>query len=151
MTDRDPAVIFDIDGTLADCEHRRHHLAKTPKDWYAFFKAMPLDLPKPMAISMVQDFAKRGYQPIFLTGRPAEWRHETVDWLMMHVGMLNPTLLFMRPFKDFLPDHEIKMQIYREKIAPKFKVELVLEDRSNMVKVWRGLGLECWQVADGEF
>jgi hypothetical protein len=30
-------VVFDLDGTLASIEHRRHHLDR--KDWKAFFAA----------------------------------------------------------------------------------------------------------------
>lgn len=32
-------IVFDLDGTLADCEHRIHHITKEPKDWRAFFEA----------------------------------------------------------------------------------------------------------------
>jgi hypothetical protein len=30
-------ILVDIDGTLADCTHRLHHIQKQPKDWDAFF------------------------------------------------------------------------------------------------------------------
>jgi hypothetical protein len=30
-------------------------------------------------------------------------------------------------------------------------VRLVLDDRNSVVKMWRSLGLECWQVAEGDF
>ena len=29
-------IIVDIDGTLANVEHRVHHLLKSPKDWDSF-------------------------------------------------------------------------------------------------------------------
>ncbi len=32
-------VIFDIDGTLADCSHRLHHIQKDPADWDGFYEA----------------------------------------------------------------------------------------------------------------
>ena len=32
-----PAVIFDIDGVLADASGRQHHLAGLRRDWDAFF------------------------------------------------------------------------------------------------------------------
>ena len=34
-----PAVIFDIDGVLADASGRQHHLAGLRRDWDAFFAA----------------------------------------------------------------------------------------------------------------
>lgn len=40
---RNQIVIFDIDGTLADISARQHHIARTPKNWDAFFKRMQED------------------------------------------------------------------------------------------------------------
>ena len=37
------AVIFDIDGTLANVEHRLHHLEGEQKDWDGFFADMHAD------------------------------------------------------------------------------------------------------------
>ena len=37
--------IFDIDGTIADCNHRVHHLSGRTKDWAAFNAAMTDDTP----------------------------------------------------------------------------------------------------------
>lgn len=36
-------IIFDIDGTLADIAHRRHHVETKPKNWSAFQVAAHLD------------------------------------------------------------------------------------------------------------
>jgi len=38
-------VIFDVDGTLANCEHRMHWIRHRPKNWAAFNRAMPYDTP----------------------------------------------------------------------------------------------------------
>lgn len=32
-------VVFDLDGTLADGDHRLHHITGETKDWRAFFAA----------------------------------------------------------------------------------------------------------------
>ena len=37
------AVIFDIDGTSANGEHREHYLQHSPKDWKGFFSEMKKD------------------------------------------------------------------------------------------------------------
>ena len=39
------AVIFDIDGTLADCSHRLHHVTGDKRDWNKFFAEMSEDPP----------------------------------------------------------------------------------------------------------
>ena len=38
-------IIFDIDGTLMNVDHRRHHVMKTPKDYKAFRAATGDDIP----------------------------------------------------------------------------------------------------------
>jgi len=39
----DKAVIFDLDGTLADCSHRVHHVRHGKRDWNAFYAGIPDD------------------------------------------------------------------------------------------------------------
>lgn len=38
--DKRNAIIFDIDGTLANLDHRLRHILKEPKDWDAFYSDM---------------------------------------------------------------------------------------------------------------
>lgn len=145
------AVIFDIDGTLADCEHRRHHVTNGNKNWTAFFSELHLDKPKPNVIKFAQTIYYNddyGHELIIVTGRGEEYRDVTQKWL--NDNAIYYTSLLMRPLNDSRPDTEIKLEIY-DKIKPNFNIILVIEDRTSLVKMWRSLGLECWQVADGDF
>ena len=36
-------IIFDIDGTLANADHRTHFVRSKPKNWNAFNAAIPFD------------------------------------------------------------------------------------------------------------
>jgi hypothetical protein len=36
-------IVFDIDGTLANIEHRLHHVRSKPKNWPAFDAGIPND------------------------------------------------------------------------------------------------------------
>ena len=38
-------IVFDIDGTLADCSQRLHHIQKSPPDWDSFFAETEKDEP----------------------------------------------------------------------------------------------------------
>jgi FMN phosphatase YigB (HAD superfamily) len=40
------AILFDVDGTLANCEHRVHHVQNGNRDWNKFFAEMHLESPK---------------------------------------------------------------------------------------------------------
>lgn len=143
------AIIVDIDGTLADCEHRRHFVEKKPKDYESFFDAAGLDPLKPMAAKVVNSLYYLGYEIIYVTGRPERLRAVTRQWLQLHklpIGKLS-----MRPDGDYTSDVRLKRTIYRKEIEPTRQVELVLDDRDSVVAMWRELGLECWQVAGGGF
>lgn len=144
------AVIFDIDGTLANNDHRRHLVEGAPtKDWEKFFSLMHLDEPKEHVRYLFNSFP--GKAIFMVTGRFEKYRHITMDWLVRHKFDAYYSSLYMRPDGDFRPDVEFKRGVYERDIKPHFDVTLVLEDRTSVVKMWRSLGLECWQVAEGEF
>lgn len=147
------AIIFDIDGTLADCSHRRHFVEGKKKDWESFYEHMDEDKPNANTLDYLcicKEYV--GYTPLLVTGRPEKYRKTTRDWLHKHGGYNFYSLcLFMRPDDDYTPDDELKKRIYLEMIEPYYKVKLVIDDRDKVVKMWRSLGLECWQVAEGNF
>lgn len=76
-------IICDIDGTLADCTHRLHHIQKTPRDWDAFFAATADDKPI-MPIVVTVSCLNLSHRLIYCSGRPEKTRQATVDWLRRH-------------------------------------------------------------------
>ena len=60
--------------------------------------------------------------------------------------------LFMREKGDFRKDCYVKFELYHEEIAPYYDVKYVFDDRNQVVDMWRnGCKLTCLQVADGNF
>ena len=57
----------------------------------------------------------------------------------------------MRKTGDNRKDSIIKEEIYRNLIEPNYNIEFVLDDRNQVVDMWRRIGLTCLQVADGNF
>lgn len=146
-----PAFIVDIDGTLADCAHRRHHVENRPKNWPAFFAEAVGDPAKSNVLAAVLYFWRLGMMtPIFVTGRDETQRDLTNRWLT-RVGPFAGLELLMRPAGDFRPDFEVKREIFELHIKPRYDVKLALDDRGSVVKMWRSLGIETWQVAEGDF
>lgn len=139
------ALIVDIDGTLANTDHREH-LAKT-KNWPGFFAAGKDDPPITEIIDLVSRYAD--HKIILCTGRPENYRILTVEWLAKHE--IPYEKLYMRLDNDFRSDAIIKETIYRQKIEPYYKISFVLDDRKKVVLMWRKIGLRCLQVADGDF
>lgn len=142
------AIICDLDGTLANIDHRRHHVEGAKKDWKAFFAGIVGDELNTM-VDRYLDAVTGSHRILLVTGRPAEYVSVTETWLLDNRVSYNE--LFMRPAGDFRPDEIIKEEIYRTEIEPHYDVKLVLDDRAKVVKMWRSLGLPCWQVAAGDF
>lgn len=146
------AVICDIDGTLADCEHRRHWVLNKPRRFDKFFEEMAADTVKLNVRNLIRNLSK-SYAVILVTGRPEIYRIVTEKWLATHDlnHMQGYVKLLMRPDDYFGSDVLLKNNIYHEVIKPIYDVKLVIDDRTCVVNMWRELGLECWQVANGDF
>lgn len=144
------AYIFDIDGTLADCSHRLHHITGDKKDWDAFYAACKDDKPitDVCMIAWKLDFS----HIIYLTGRPEKYRDMTNEWLGKNdLDFHCYSHLFMRANGDHRPDYVIKREIYEREIKDKYDVIGVFEDRQQCVDMWRALGLTCFQAAPGDY
>ena len=81
-----PLYIFDLDGTLALIEHRRHFVEGGKKDWPAFFAACVDDVPnEPAVIATYRaSWKKAGAELWIWSGRSDEVRKETEAWLRKH-------------------------------------------------------------------
>lgn len=76
--------LFDIDGTLADCSHRLHHIQSSPKDWRTFFSECKGDFPIPHIIGLALDLERAGAAIVYVSGRSDECRELTEAWLAQH-------------------------------------------------------------------
>lgn len=139
-----PAIICDIDGTIALMAGRR-----TPHE----YDKVSLDLPNQPVIDVVRMYAESGYDILFTSGRKDSCFDATVHWLKEHVvdPWNHSWRLFMRDADDNRPDNVVKLEIFNQHIRYNHNVTAVLDDRDQVVKMWRGLGLTCLQVADGNF
>lgn len=138
-TDLPPAVICDIDGTVAINDgHRGHYEYGKVKD----------DKPSTPILQLVRDLSA-GFPILFLSGREDSCKGQTTAWLNDHFG--RPFELHMRPTGDHRPDYLIKSELFDAHVRDRYSVNLVLDDRNQVVRLWRDLGLTCLQVADGDF
>lgn len=152
-------IICDLDGTLTDCIHRRHYVENKPKDWDAFYAGVKDDPVHWHILNLLHRCAGT-YEPVFYsgteivfcTGRPERCRDDTEIWLHRYgfeMGKGKYTLL-MRKDDDRRADYIIKQEILDNHID-KDKVLFVLDDRQQVVDMWRRNGLVCLQVAPGNF
>lgn len=145
------AMLSDLDGTLFDTGWREHFLKGAVPDYNSFFAGIPKDPPHKLVLKFLQHALDDGYEIIFLTSRWEQYREETATRLEQVDPRFAELKLIMRPDDNRMHDHEFKWQAYKEQIQPLYNVELVLEDRSSVAKMWRKNGVYCWHVAEGNF
>lgn len=143
------SVLFDLDGTLADNEHRRHFISGEEEDWRSYNDRMAYDRPNRPIVELAQELHAAGYPLIMVTGREEKFRTVSLDWLdLQHVPCDG---LYMRATGDFRDDSVVKSELLDQIIAAGFKPWLVVDDRKRVVDMWRQRGLTCLQCAAGEF
>lgn len=146
-----PLYIFDLDGTLALIEHRRHYVTGGRNDWRAFFRACVRDVPNAPVIATLQALRAAGNEIWIWSGRSDEVRVETETWLKANV-LADIGWLKMREAGDYTPDDELKQGWFGSMAdIDKARLCAVFDDRDRVVKMWRDNGVPCFQVAPGEF
>jgi phosphoglycolate phosphatase-like HAD superfamily hydrolase len=149
-----PFIVFDLDGTLALIEHRRHHVAGRAKNWRAFFAACGRDEPHKAVVLAFHAHRGAGHEVHIWSGRSDEVRRETEDWLMRYLDLdrgFVTTRLRMRRENDYTADDKLKKSWLDELRATGRDLDLVYDDRQKVVDMWRREGVPCFQVAPGDF
>lgn len=134
--------IFDIDGTLANIDHRLHYVRTEPKNWKAFELGYVFDEPNKPVIDAINALHEAGFNIVIMSGRMAtkQGKTDTVAWLNEY--NIPRHALYMREDQDFRPDDEVKQdlldQMYRDGFG---KVVGVFDDRKRVVDMWRKNGI----------
>jgi hypothetical protein len=144
-------VVFDIDGTLANVDHRRQFVASRPKNWAAWNAGMKNDTVNEDILWMLNQFrwADISNQIILCSGRGEETREVTEQWL--EDNGIRFEALFMRKAKDYRKDSIVKVELLqqiREQFGEPF---LWFDDRTQVVDAIRAEGIRVLQVAPGDF
>jgi predicted kinase len=137
-TGKPTCVIVDVDGTLAQMNGR------SPYAW----DQVHTDTPNTMVVQVVNSLAQR-HAIVVLSGRDGSCASATFDWLVKHG--LTFTALKTRTAGDNRSDYIIKQELLEQHVLPKYDPVLAIDDRQQVVDLWREQGIECWQVAQGRF
>ena len=170
-------IVFDLDDTLANTDHRAHILDEEHESeeakWNAFFAECHNDAPNIDVLNLFKMLHRAGEtsyskSPIIeiWTGRIETVRWDTVRWLAKYMPniyhyqpmtdknkseddgrVISGPPIRMRKADDFRKDTEIKGE-WIEKYG---KPDLVFDDRNKMVKWWREQGVTCCQVKESNF
>lgn len=137
--DLQPAILVDLDNTLSLIGDRNPYdpnEAGYDKLCHPVFR-------------LIKKYEKDGYVVLIVADREDRF-FEATDWWIQSHGVHCGGLV-MRDNDDPQPEVSFKMRAYNQYIKNKFEVELVLDDDTKSCKMWRSLGLTCFQVANDDF
>lgn len=146
------AIIIDIDGTAAEISHRLHHVKKPEgqkKDWKNFLKDFHKDGVNEWCRDIVNSMSEKNII-VFCSGRSDNHRKETQAWL--NDNKFHNDHLFMRHRADHRQDYVVKEILLDFEILTRFKnIKFAIDDRDQVVQLWRKRGITCLQCQDGDF
>lgn len=127
------AIICDIDGTLADNDHRSPYDTNLcEEDWLI------------VPVKMIIDSIHESFSVILMSGRSEEFREQTEKRLDKH--WVSYTHLYMRPQWNTRPDTVTKQELYEQHIKWKYNVLFAVDDRIRIVDMRRSLGIFTFDV-----
>ena len=148
MTQTQNRYVFDMDGTLALVEHRRKLLDGTRPDWHSFNKASLFDPLNDAVANTLRALYSAGFKIWIVSGRSDIAELETRGWLTKYNVPYHH--LLMRSASDNRADDILKKE-WALQYDFVDTVLAVFDDRNSVVKMWRELGIPCFQVAEGDF
>lgn len=122
------AVIFDVDGTIADMKGGR-----SPFAW----DKVGQDSPRQLIIDMAKGFDAQGYTILVVSGRDSVCFDETSEWLKDNE--VPYFYLYMRQEWDIRKDTIVKEEIFWDLIADYWNVVGVVDDRPVIYRLWAEL------------
>lgn len=136
------AILCDLDGTLAIMGDRSPFDAS---------QCDVKDSPNKPVIACVKAMYAAGYAVVFMSGRESKDREPSVRQIESYLPGLKYEL-YMRATADSRKDSIVKTELFDANVREKYNVEFILDDRNQVVQdCWRAMGMNCFQVADGNF
>lgn len=145
-------ILCDIDGTIANINHRLHFVKKEKKDWGSFFGAIPRDTVRPEVAQQLMEFQAKGYDIVFISARPDTYKKETLLWLIQHTEKYLPQgflTLIMRKATDQRPDVEVKKEMLDTFFPDRSHVHAILDDRPSVIRMWQEEKMNVIDVGAG--
>lgn len=142
------AVVFDLDGVLADAAGRQHYLEWPGRNWRAFFEAVGEDPVIEEVGTLLHALSDR-FVVVLLTARPMSIQPHTHDWLLRN--NLRWDLLVMRDQGDYDLAAEFKAGTVDQLRAAGLEPGLAFEDDQRNVAMFRERGIPCVYIHSGYY
>lgn len=138
-----PVVIFDIDGTLMNEEHRAEHRDK--KDWATYFSLCGLDTPIQNIVDLTKEYKDKGYEVWIMSGRSVTTQKDTLE-SFQKAGVVFDHIK-LRSEGNFIPDYVIKPAWAKNLIGLE-RIEAVYDDMPKVIAAFRKYGLNVIDVTE---
>ena len=165
MTD----YICDVDGTLMNVEKRASYAKKHKKDtdrimdWDIFLDPtvmLEFDTPNRDVCNVINALRLQPEDQVYeteilknriiITSARNE-RHRDVTMKQLQLAGVEYDAMYLRNDGDFRPDDIVKAELLGKIRADGYDPTIAFDDRNQVVKKWRELGIHCYQVRTGDF
>lgn len=136
------ALILDLDGTIA-----LHTSGRSPYDYTRVHEDTVNGHVRDVVNSWVDVHPYR--RVLAVSGREDSCREATAKWL--RDNRVAHDLLLMRKAGDFRRDAIVKYEIFNSEIRDRYNVRFAIDDRLQVIQMYRKLGLTVFDVAGNEF
>jgi predicted kinase len=143
VTDKQNAIIFDVDGTLAKMCNR------SPYDWHK----VHLDEHNEILFLSMINYFECGYHIIVMSGRDSVCMEATRNWICEGLIKFGSSCgfeydLFMRAEGDQRKDNIVKAELFMNHVDGNYKVAAVYDDRPIMCREWLEFGFDVYCVGN---
>jgi len=128
------AIIFDMDGTLADVNPIRHYVSGDKKDFNSFHNASVWVRPNQNILALNHAINDR-VAILIVTARNERFRMVTSAWLEKY--KVRYDRLYMRKNCDSRADYLVKHTIFNQIIADGYEVVAAVDDNPNVIALWK--------------
>ena len=165
MTD----YICDVDGTLMNVEKRAIYAQRTKRDtdkrmnWDNFLDPkimLEFDTPNVDVCNVINALRLQPEDQVYeteilknriiITSARNE-RHRDVTMKQLQLAGVEYDAMYLRNDGDFRPDDIVKAELLDWIMADGYMPTVAFDDRNQVVKKWRELGIHCYQVREGNF
>ena len=154
VTFKDSAVIFDMDGVLAnnsaelaawiDLQEANGTLGRTPDEWQGWYDLLAAHPPAMEYVALLNMMKDAGHKIIVMTARPERIRETTYLWLDTHCPAVDRLMMWNETDDIF----ECKANMLHG-LLMEFNVMLAIDDNKHWCDTFRSLGVPALYVHDG--
>jgi hypothetical protein len=135
-------IVFDLDGTLANLDHRLNLVRTKKPNWDKFYERCVYDEVNEWCKQMMNALFAQQYTIFIVSARPETYRKETEEWLYSK-GVNYSKLVMVRGSRDSTGDADLKRAWLKE--FGKENILFAVDDRQRVVDMWRQEGVVCLQ------